>query len=128
MGEDCETLCNVSISTPTGSCETVSNNSVALTVQTFFFTLTTEQRAQGLGFWARGDGLSRASQLALAEWEAVGSQPTWCCDLDLALSGAVLDSRRLEVVVDGLPLFGGGVMFRVSRWRLVSSLQYRECW
>ena len=28
-------------------------------------------------------------------------------DLDLALPGAVADGRRLEVVVDGLPLFGG---------------------
>ena len=40
---------------------------------------TTEQRAQGLGFWARGDGLSRASQLASAVREAVVSQPTCRC-------------------------------------------------
>ena len=35
--------------------------------------------------------------------EAVVSQPTcWC-----VIPGAVADGRRLQVVVDGLPLFGG---------------------
>ena len=45
---------------------------------------TTEQRAQGLGFWARGDGLSRALQLASAVREAVVSH-VLVRDLDLAL-------------------------------------------
>ena len=33
-------------------------------------------------------------------------------DLDLALPGAVADGRRLEVVVDGLPLFGGAQLWQ----------------
>ena len=77
----------------------------------------TAQRARGQGCWEGGDSHSRVQQQEFAEKPEDVWRPTY---MDLGAPNAA-DNRRLEVVVDGLPLFGG-VQLAVDT-TLVSAVQ-----
>ena len=57
--------------------------------------------------WARGWALESIAARICREGGGRVTTNVLVRDLDLALPGAVADGKRLEVVVDGLPLFGG---------------------
>ena len=81
------------------------------------------QHAREQGYWEE-EGFARNVRLRGSAGNPVGaSLPTWSCDMDLGLPRA-RDNRRLEVVVDSLPLHGG-VQLAVDT-TLVSALKAME--
>ena len=95
----------------------------------FSVPTTTGQLVQSPGSWAEGGFLSKTQQRAFAERRVTN---VLVRDLDLHPINN-LDSRRLEVVVDGLSLFRGAQLAintigepSVSKWDGPSTLCHHE--